>query len=100
MQFIRNGGQFKKTKVLGIRPNGGTTVLNTSTGEITTQKTVIAAGAFSAQLTEQLGDKIPLQQERGYHLRSEERRVGKEWRRWRERRRERRSKRERRRVLL
>jgi len=68
MQFIRNGGQFKKTKVLGIRPNGGTTVLNTSTGEITTQKTVIAAGAFSAQLTEQLGDKIPLQQERGYHL--------------------------------
>src|SRR5699024_11447854 len=61
-------GQFKKTKVLGICPNGGTTVLNTSTGEITTQKTVIAAGAFSAQLTEQLGDKIPLQQERGYHL--------------------------------
>src|SRR5690625_4204404 len=68
MSFMRNGGQFKKAKVRGIRPNGSNVILNTSVGEITAAKVVIAAGAFSAQLTEQLGDKIPLQQERGYHL--------------------------------
>lgn len=67
-QFIKNGGQFTKAIVSKIQPNGGEINLHTSSGKITTPKVVIAAGAFSAQLTEQLGDKIPLQQERGYHL--------------------------------
>src|SRR5699024_6303844 len=54
MKFMSNGGQFIKAKVSGIRPNGGNIILNTSEGEITSPKVVIAAGAFSAQLTEQL----------------------------------------------
>ena len=32
------------------------------------EKTVIASGAFSKKLTDQLGEKIPLDTERGYHV--------------------------------
>ena len=32
------------------------------------EKTVIASGAFSKKLTDQLGENIPLDTERGYHV--------------------------------
>ena len=32
------------------------------------EKIVLACGAFSKKLTDQLGEKIPLDTERGYHI--------------------------------
>ena len=32
------------------------------------EKTVVASGAFSKSLTDQLGENIPLDTERGYHV--------------------------------
>ena len=32
------------------------------------EKTVVASGAFSKTLTDQLGENIPLDTERGYHV--------------------------------
>ena len=32
------------------------------------EKTVLACGAFSKKFTDQLGEKIPLDTERGYHI--------------------------------
>ena len=63
------GATFRQSAVNGITPapDGGWT-LQTDNGEVTTDKLVIAAGAWSARLLAPLGIKIPLEAERGYHL--------------------------------
>lgn len=42
--------------------------LITSTGKHIVDRLVIAAGAYSHQLSAKLGDKVPLETERGYHV--------------------------------
>ena len=67
--FIEKGGKFEKKNVRSIsftekdRP-----VLKTDLNFYDFDKVVITCGAFSKKLTDQVGEKIPLDTERGYHV--------------------------------
>jgi len=67
--FLKKGGLFEKQNVKTIN------FLQNSKPEIKTElksyifdKAVIACGAFSKKLTDQVDEKIPLETERGYHI--------------------------------
>ena len=66
--FLKKGGQFFKLNVNNIRFKNEEPVLITENLEYTFNKIVIACGAFSKKLTDKLGEKIPLDTERGYHI--------------------------------
>jgi len=67
--FIKKGGKFIKENVLNInQSNPNETLVKTELNQYTFEKTVIACGAFSKKLTDQLGENIPLDTERGYHV--------------------------------
>jgi len=68
-KFLAAGGKTLQQKIKGfeIGPDGPHS-LYTDGGQIPAQQVVIAAGAWSGKLTKQLGDRIPLETERGYHL--------------------------------
>jgi len=67
--FIKMGGKFEKQKVESIRfSDEDKPIVKTNISLFTFDKTVIACGAFSKKLTDQLGEKIPLDTERGYHV--------------------------------
>ena len=64
-----DGGQFRRTEVLGVRPReGGGAVVDTDRGTVDAPRLVIAAGAWSHRLARPFGVDIPLQGERGYHV--------------------------------
>jgi len=67
--FQSDGGTFLRREVTGIRraANGLADALLTTEGDLPVQRLVIAAGAFSRPLAQALGDRIPLETERGYH---------------------------------
>ena len=65
--LVANGGEYQKFEVNEISV-GEKITLRGIEGKITADKVVIATGAWSRQLAEQLGDKIPLDTERGYHV--------------------------------
>ena len=65
----RKGARFTKARVLGFEfGTEGPTALRTDAGPIPVQQVVIAAGAWSGELARQLGTRIPLETERGYHM--------------------------------
>ena len=67
--FLRLGGKFKKEEVLNVEQTRyNLTQIKTSTEKFSFEKIVLACGAFSKKLTDQLGEKIPLDTERGYHI--------------------------------
>ncbi len=67
--YIQKGGKFIKENVTQIRQiNPQETSINTESKEYKFEKSVIACGAFSKKLTDQLGENIPLDTERGYHV--------------------------------
>jgi D-amino-acid dehydrogenase len=67
--YIQKGGKFIKENVNQIKQiNSQETTINTDSKEYTFEKSVIACGAFSKKLTDQLGENIPLDTERGYHV--------------------------------
>lgn len=68
-KFQKAGGEIVRAVVrkLDARQGGGWTV-NTDQGAYSAQKVVISAGAWSAELLQPLGYKVPLAAERGYHL--------------------------------
>ena len=67
--FLKRGGNFKKQNVETINfSSGNNPVIKTSLNSYTFDKTVIACGAFSKKLTDQVNEKIPLDTERGYHV--------------------------------
>lgn len=60
-----NGGELIEQNVTNVNKSGSVTLEN---GDVLTAKNVvIAAGAWSHKLAAQLGDKIPLETERGYN---------------------------------
>jgi len=68
-KFTKLGGQFFKTEVKNVLQNvDGDTYVKTDNQDYKFDKLVIATGAFSKQFTDQLGEKIPLDTERGYHV--------------------------------
>ena len=67
--YIKKGGKFIKENVKQIKQiNSQETLIKTDLKEYTFEKSVIACGAFSKKLTDQLGENIPLDTERGYHV--------------------------------
>jgi len=67
--YIAKGGKFIKENVQQIKQiNLQETSIKTDSKEYTFEKSVIACGAFSKKLTDQLGENIPLDTERGYHV--------------------------------
>ena len=67
--FIAKGGDFKKQKVEEISfSSENKPIIKTDLQTYTFDKAVIACGAFSKKLTDQVDEKIPLDTERGYHV--------------------------------
>lgn len=66
-QFLNRGGKVDLRNVAGIAPTDSGVTLQTSTGEMTARTVVVAAGAWSHKLAASLGDRIPLETERGYN---------------------------------
>ncbi len=66
--FLKKGGQFKKTDVKSIDFQDEQPILKTDTDKFLFDRVVIACGAFSKKLTDNLDEKIPLDTERGYHV--------------------------------
>jgi glycine/D-amino acid oxidase-like deaminating enzyme len=66
---IANGGQIITNKALAIeRISADQLKVQLQGTSVSGQKVVVAAGAWSKQLAQQVGDKLPLDTEQGYHL--------------------------------
>ncbi|HEV7803880.1 MAG TPA: FAD-binding oxidoreductase [Burkholderiales bacterium] len=68
-QFQRDGGVFLQREVhdIEIGPAGPRALL-TREGRVPVEMLVICAGSHSSEFTAKLGDSVPLEAERGYHV--------------------------------
>ena len=66
--FLKKGGNFNKLNVKKIDFENDLPILKTEFEKFKFDKVVVACGAFSKKLTDNLGEKIPLDTERGYHI--------------------------------
>ena len=67
--FLKEGGHFERQNVQTISfPSDNKPVIKTDLNFYTFDKLVVACGAFSKKLTDQVNEKIPLDTERGYHV--------------------------------
>jgi D-amino-acid dehydrogenase len=67
--FVRSGGELVQARAHGFRLEGGRlAAITTNTGDIAADAAVVCAGAYSKPLAAGLGDRVPLETERGYHL--------------------------------
>jgi D-amino-acid dehydrogenase len=67
--FLRRGGEIVNAHVQGFEIGGeGPTKLMTDRGPMEVDLVVLAAGVWSRPLAAQLGTKVPLEAERGYHV--------------------------------
>ena len=66
--FLKKGGKFLKMNIKDINFNEEKPVIKSETQIFIFDKIVIACGSFSKKLTDNLGEKIPLDTERGYHV--------------------------------
>jgi glycine/D-amino acid oxidase-like deaminating enzyme len=68
-KFSADGGEIVRDEVRNLTvKNGVVSAVHTATQTHSPSHVVIAAGAWSATLATQLGDKVPLESQRGYHL--------------------------------
>ena len=66
--LLSRGGAYTQFAVERIQLDSGNVSLTGPAGILIADKVVIAAGAWSRSLARQLGDDVPLDTERGYHL--------------------------------
>ena len=66
--FLQKGGKFLKMNVKDINFEEEKPTVETESQRYIFDKLVIACGAFSKKLTDNLGERIPLDTERGYHV--------------------------------
>jgi glycine/D-amino acid oxidase-like deaminating enzyme len=67
--FRRSGGGLRRAAATGFRIEGGRLrAIETGDGEIAAEAAVVCAGAHSKPLARRLGDRVPLESERGYHV--------------------------------
>jgi glycine/D-amino acid oxidase-like deaminating enzyme len=66
--FLKKGGKFLKVNVQDINFDGDKPAIKTENKRFIFDKLIIACGAFSKRLTDNLNEKIPLDTERGYHI--------------------------------
>jgi len=69
-QLCAEGGRIGKGRVVTIRPleQGRVEVALEDGRAVTADRVVVAAGAWSHRLADQLGVSVPLETERGYHV--------------------------------
>ena len=68
-EFRRQGGEVVRAATLGFRLDGQRlAAIRTDAGEFAADAAVVCAGAHSKPLAIMLGDRVPLETERGYHL--------------------------------
>tara|TARA_B100001093_G_scaffold507358_1_gene567767 strand:+ start:62 stop:1324 length:1263 start_codon:yes stop_codon:yes gene_type:complete len=71
--FLKKGGKFIQENIQSAKQiNENETIIRSASEEYKFEKSVIASGAFSKNFTDQLGEKIPLDTERGYHVHFED----------------------------
>lgn len=66
-RFKANGGTILRAEVTSLQPQGEAVYLQTTGEPLAADKVVLSAGAFSHRLTATLGERIPLETERGYN---------------------------------
>jgi D-amino-acid dehydrogenase len=67
--FRGQGGEIIEARALGFRLDGRRlTAIATDRGDLAADAAVVCAGAYSKPLAAVLGDRVPLETERGYHL--------------------------------
>lgn len=65
---VAQGATLRRGQAVGFRTEGGLLrAVYTNAGEILADRAVIAAGAWSKTLAAAVGDRVPLETERGYH---------------------------------
>lgn len=68
-RFQKDGGVILERKVLDIETGeGGVGALATDAGSIPVETLVVCAGVHSGELTARLGEPVPIEAERGYHV--------------------------------
>ena len=68
-QFLKDGGTILERKVLAIGTGDGiATALLTDAGKVAVETLVVCAGVHSGELTAMLGEPVPIEAERGYHV--------------------------------
>jgi D-amino-acid dehydrogenase len=67
--FLRSGGELVRARATGFRlDERRLAAIRTDNGDLPAEAAVICAGAWSKPLAAALGDPVPLETERGYHL--------------------------------
>jgi D-amino-acid dehydrogenase len=67
--FCRQGGRIERKRATGFEFDGTSLKgIRTENGTLAADAAVVAAGIWSKSLASELGDRIPLETERGYHL--------------------------------
>jgi D-amino-acid dehydrogenase len=66
--FLRRGGNFRVFTAKRLEIRADDIVVHENADSLAADKIVIAAGAWSRPLAAQVGDRVPLDTERGYHL--------------------------------
>ena len=68
-QFQQDGGVILQRKVLDIEIGPqGPCAINTDAGRLEVENLVLCAGVHSGEFSAKLGDSVPLEAERGYHV--------------------------------
>src|SRR5215831_7005087 len=68
-QFLRSGGELVHARANGFRLEGRRlAAIQTHTSDLPADAAIVCAGAYSKPLAAALGDRVPLETERGYHL--------------------------------
>lgn len=65
--FQAAGGSVTRCDIRSLSDDGSRVTLTHDAGSVTADKVVLAAGAWSHHLARRLGDRIPLETERGYN---------------------------------
>lgn len=65
---LSRGGKLRQGEVVDVSPVGESTIVTVDNGDkLDADKVVLAGGAFSRKLAAKLGNKVPLETERGYN---------------------------------
>jgi len=68
-QFLRSGGELVHARAHGFRLEGRRlAAIQTDAADLPADAAIVCAGAYSKPLAAALGDRVPLETERGYHL--------------------------------
>jgi len=66
--FLSRGGRFQKFTAERLEIRAENIVIHDQSESLSADKIVVATGAWSRNLAAQIGDRVPLDTERGYHL--------------------------------